>query len=104
MEPRRGIEPMQRRRNKTELRELCDSPKKLVKAMGITRYHCGNSLYDGDLYIEGSKHSGVTVIYAPRSGTSRARDKPWIFRIDSGIYVSETSHCELIGGKEQFPR
>ncbi len=102
MESTRGIELMQRRRDKAELSELCDRPEKVVQAMGGTKYHCGKSLYDGDLYTEGSKQSGITVICGPRIGISRVRDKPWIFWIDSGVYVSGTSLRGLIEGNEQL--
>lgn len=93
LEPRRGLEAMQERRNKTHPRELCSGPGKLAVALGIDGSHhrtpmagrgrparCGLRSPDERL-----PHEVATDI---RVGISQAAHYPWRFLAKDHPHVS----------------
>ncbi|WP_395716420.1 DNA-3-methyladenine glycosylase [Prosthecobacter sp.] len=83
LEPRRGIEAMQRRRQRGKLHELCSGPGKLAMALGFTGNDHGTILCGsgkpagcGLKWSQDEKHDVVTDI---RVGISQAVDFPWRF-------------------------
>lgn len=52
LKPVEGIELMQRRRGKNNLRELCSGPGKLSKALGVTKNFYGADLCGEEIFIE----------------------------------------------------
>lgn len=89
LEPIEGIELMKKRRNKEELKILCNGPAKLVQAMGITKQDYGRPLFEGKLRIQKSQHVKVSnIATGPRIGISKARDKKWRFWLKDSKFVS----------------
>lgn len=91
LEPRRGIEAMQKRRNKQKLHELCSGPGKLGRALGITGEHHGTIMAgrgrpaDCALLAAAEPLSVITDI---RVGISQAVDFPWRFLAAAHPHVS----------------
>jgi DNA-3-methyladenine glycosylase len=89
VEPRNGIELMEKRRPKTG-KELTNGPGKLTKAMGITMGDYGGSFVQGSLNIavgyQPDNISTGTRIGIGNSG--EARNYPYRFWIDGNNYVS----------------
>ncbi len=91
LQPLEGIELMQQRRRKDEVRQLCNGPAKLVQAMGITKGDYAKPLFEGNLYICGpdAKQAGkIEVAVGPRVGIKKAVDVPWRFWIKDNPFVS----------------
>ncbi|WP_338471450.1 DNA-3-methyladenine glycosylase [Niallia sp. XMNu-256] len=92
IEPKVGIDLMQRRRNLPNLINLTNGPGKLSKALGITMEDYGHSFITPPLYIA----SGIIpadISTSPRIGienTGEAKDYPWRFFIEGNPYVSRT--------------
>lgn len=88
LEPKTGIELMQKRRNKEGLQNLTNGPAKLVQAMGITKADYGKPLYKGNLYINERTHENIQIMSGPRIGIKQAINKPWRFWIEDNPFVS----------------
>ena len=88
LEPTKGVELMKKRRNRQSLDELCNGPAKLVQAMGISKGDYGKPLYKGSLYLTGPKIKDFKIIFGPRIGISKAKEKPWRFWIENSPFVS----------------
>lgn len=91
LQPTKGIELMEKRRNRQNLHELCNGPAKLVQAMGISKADYGKPLYKGNLYLMRPKIKDFKIVFGPRIGISRAKEKPWRFWIENNPYVSGQS-------------
>lgn len=92
LEPRRGLEHMQSRRNREKVRELCSGPGKLAQALAIDGSHHGLPMAGkgrlggrGLKRAESSAHEIVTDI---RVGISQAVDFPWRFLSRHSPHVS----------------
>ncbi|MBE2282808.1 MAG: DNA-3-methyladenine glycosylase [Prosthecobacter sp.] len=102
LEPKRGIEAMQQRRQREKLHELCSGPGKLAMALGITGADHGTILSgrgrpaDCGLRTvkDASTHDVVTDI---RVGISQAVDYPWRF------LSRHSPHLSVKHGKVKLP-
>jgi DNA-3-methyladenine glycosylase len=91
LEPREGIESMQQRRKKLQLRELCSGPGKLGMALGIHGEHHG-------AVMAGPKRRPACGLRKPREarhvltdirvGITQAVDYPWRFLAAGHPHVS----------------
>ena len=91
LEPRRGIEQMQERRQKQKAHELCSGPGKLGMALGITGEHHGTLMAGrGRPAACGLRASAgaLPVVADVRVGISQAADYPWRFLAADHPHVS----------------
>lgn len=88
LEPTQGIDLMIKRRNRSDIHELCNGPAKLVQAMSISKEDYGRPLYEGKLYIRSPIIKDFKIEFGPRIGISKAVDKPWRFWIKDNRFVS----------------
>ncbi|AEI51411.1 DNA-3-methyladenine glycosylase [Runella slithyformis] len=99
LEPTEGIGLMQQRRAEKKgvasttftVRELCNGPAKLVRAMGITLAdHNAGSLLDGaNLYITSPKQTDFEVVTTTRIGITQGAELPYRFYIGGSRFVSK---------------
>ncbi len=101
LEPKRGIEAMQQRRNREKLHELCSGPGKLAVALGITGSDHGTLMVGrgkpagcGLRMPQDSTHEVATDI---RVGISQAVDFPWRF------LSRHSPHLSVKHGKVKVP-
>jgi DNA-3-methyladenine glycosylase len=89
LEPRQGIDVMQKRRGVEALRQLCSGPGKLTQALQITMSdherdlcadptHCFNFLAEPE----------SDVVADARIGITKSADFPWRFTLRSSPFVS----------------
>ncbi|HWP02384.1 MAG TPA: DNA-3-methyladenine glycosylase [Gemmatimonadaceae bacterium] len=89
IEPLEGVELMQRRRARADLRELTNGPGKVCQALGIDGRFNGMPLYQGPLLIlEGTRPARSRIAVAPRIGIRHAADWPLRFFELGNPYVS----------------
>lgn len=77
IEPVRGLELMQERRNLEDARALCSGPGKLCQAMAVTREHDGLPLDRAPFELREGLAQGR--IAGPRIGITKAAETPWRF-------------------------
>lgn len=90
LEPIDGIDLMKMRRNKQEIKELCNGPAKLVQAMGISMSDYGKPLFGGRLYITNRQDQNIQISKGPRIGISKETYKLWRFWITDNTFVSRS--------------
>jgi len=92
LEPQRGLENMQSRRNREKARELCSGPGKLAQALAIDGSHHGQPMVGtGKKAGCGLKTAAKTpheVVSDIRVGISQAVDFPWRFLSKDSPHVS----------------
>ena len=89
LEPMDGIKQMQKRRGKTELKDLCSGPGKLCQAMGINLKNNGDSLFTDGFHIQrGERVASEKIITGPRIGISKSLDLYWRFGIAGNSFIS----------------
>lgn len=93
LQPTRGIDLMQQRRQKQKPHELCSGPGKLALALGITGEHHGLPMVGKNRVNEYSLHSSnlikpEDVIVDVRVGISKAAGFPWRFLAKNNAHVS----------------
>ena len=74
LQPVEGLELMQARRQKNNLRELCNGPGKLTQAMAITKNHYGADLCGEELFIETAEDFQPEIIATKRINVDYAGD------------------------------
>ena len=80
LKPVEGVELMNRRRGKNNLRELCSGPGKLSQALGITKNFYGEDLCGEKIFIEPAENlrvestKRINIDYA-----GEAANYPWRF-------------------------
>ena len=89
VEPREGIETMQRNRGRTELRELCSGPGKLCQAFGVDRSFNATDAVHGPLRIEESHAPPAQIITTTRIGISQGEDLPYRFLEAGSRFISK---------------
>ncbi len=90
LEPWEGIEAMQKRRGRYNLKDLCSGPAKLVQALGIKKEQDGLSLIGGVIGV--SRHglaAGEDIFTTTRIGITKAADLPLRFYIKGNEYISK---------------
>ena len=92
LQPVEGIDLMKIRRQKNNLRELCNGPGKLTQAMAITKNHYGVDLCGDELFIETAEDFQPEIIATPRINIDYAGDAAnflWRFIQKNNRYVSK---------------
>ncbi|MFO1483578.1 MAG: DNA-3-methyladenine glycosylase [Verrucomicrobiaceae bacterium] len=91
LEPKKGIERMQQRRDRQKHHELCSGPGKLAQALAIDGSHHGLPMVGkGRMTGCGLKSSTTSheVVMDIRVGISQAVDFPWRFLSPHSAHVS----------------
>lgn len=94
IEPREGIDLMERRRGKhcKNIKQLCSGPGKLCIAMGITREHYGIDLLGETLFLqEGEAVEESRITATPRINVDYAGEwalKPYRFAVQDSPFIS----------------
>jgi len=92
LEPKRGLEHMQTRRKREQVRDLCSGPGKLAQALAIDGSHHGLPMVGkGKMAGYGLKTVATTpheVVSDIRVGISKAMDFPWRFLSKDSPHVS----------------
>jgi len=92
LEPRRGIELMERRRAVDDLRQLCSGPGKLTQAFAITgRHHEMDLCSDPRHCFTSNSRATFDVVADKRIGISRSAHLPWRFTLRDSPFVSRTA-------------
>lgn len=92
LQPVEGINLMIERRQKNNLRELCNGPGKLTQAMAITKNHYGADLCGNELFIETAEIFQPEIIATKRINVNYAGDAAnflWRFIQKNNPYVSK---------------
>lgn len=88
LEPRAGIELMEKRRGLTDVRSLCSGPGKLTQALDITDRHHELSICADPARCFLEREGDVDVVADARIGITRAADFPWRFTLRGSRFVS----------------
>jgi DNA-3-methyladenine glycosylase len=90
LEPRWGLEQMQRRRRQSDVRALCSGPGKLTQALGIGLESDSALLAEPPFELGGrtAEWRHVQVVAGPRIGINRATELPWRFCAAGSAFVS----------------
>lgn len=92
LEPRKGLETMQSRRNREKARELCSGPGKLAQALAIAGTHHGLRMAGKGrppgCGLKSSVLPAHDVVTDIRVGISQAVDFPWRFLVRGNPRVS----------------
>lgn len=79
LEPRDGIELMERRRGLDQPKLLCSGPGRLAQALGIALSDCGLDVVACDSIVIYPGDGGTQVVATTRVGITREMDRPWRF-------------------------
>lgn len=89
LEPLCGIELMQERRGRSDLRQLCRGPACLVQALGLDRSHNGAPVYKPPLLVyRGLAVTAENIVVTTRIGIKEGADLPLRFYLRGSRYVS----------------
>ena len=88
LEPRAGIETMQRRRGVLDVKRLCSGPGRLSQALAIDNALDGFSLEAPPFQLALSD-GPVKISTGLRIGITRAVELPWRFGLQSSAYLSK---------------
>jgi DNA-3-methyladenine glycosylase len=87
LEPRTGIDVMQRRRGRDDLMLLCSGPGRLTQALGITGRHDGASLLMAPFEL--TPPTDIAELeQTPRIGLSTAQDVAWRYVLSGSLFSS----------------
>ena len=92
LQPVEGINLMIERRQKKNLRELCNGPGKLTQAMAITKNHYGVDLCGDEIFIETVEDFQPEIVATKRINVDYAGDAAnflWRFIQKNNPYVSK---------------
>lgn len=90
IEPKLGLELMQKRRNRSKLKELCSGPGKMAQAMGIDKSLNGCSAIDGPIaFYKKQSDYPINIITTTRIGISQAANWPLRYYIKGNKYISK---------------
>ena len=88
LEPRVGIDAMQRRRGMLDVRRLCSGPGRLSQALAIDNALDGRSLEAAPFQlVPGDGPSAISI--GLRIGITRAIEIPWRFGLQGSPYLSK---------------
>ena len=91
LEPRKGIERMQKRRGVNDVKRLCSGPGKLTQALAITgRHHETDLCADPQHCFARNANMVVDVVADARIGITRSAHYPWRFTLRGSEFVSRT--------------
>ena len=92
LQPVEGINLMIERRQKNNLRELCNGPGKLTQAMAITKNHYGVDLCGDEIFIETVEDFQPEIVATKRINVDYAGDAAnflWRFIQKNNPYISK---------------
>jgi len=97
LEPIWGIDEMQRKREKSDLRKLASGPAMLCQSLSIDLTHNAIDLETIDwlAIIAGKKISPTEIIATSRIGISRATELPLRFLISGSLFASRPAKKSL---------
>jgi DNA-3-methyladenine glycosylase len=89
LEPRRGVELMEKRRRVDDVRRLCSGPGKLTQALDITdRHHEMDLCADPRHAFMSDAQATFDVVADKRIGITRSAHLPWRFTLRGSPFVS----------------
>lgn len=92
LEPRKGLESMQSRRNREKARDLCSGPGKLAQALAIDDTHHGQPMAGKSRKpgcgLKAAASTDHEVVADVRVGISKAVDFPWRFLVRDHPHLS----------------
>ena len=92
LEPRQGIERMQKRRGVDDVKRLCSGPGKLTQALGITgRQHEMDLCNDPQHCFVRNSTTAMDVVADRRIGITRSAHYPWRFTLRGSEFVSRAA-------------
>jgi len=88
LEPTRGLPIMRRRRQLSDVHDLCSGPGKLCEALGVTRKYNGQRLDRAPFELRARR--GIPEIVAGvRIGITKAAEKPWRYGLKGSPFLSK---------------
>lgn len=90
LEPIKGVELMQQRRQQIDIKNLCSGPGKLVQAMGITKQLYGHDLTTPPLYLttDQVQIEPAEIVTTTRVGIKLAAELPLRFYLKNNVFIS----------------
>jgi len=89
LQPLSGIERMRQNRGKSDLRELCSGPGKLVQALGIDITLNGTSAVDGPIrFFENDILGSFQVKETTRIGINQGKESLLRFYVEGNSFIS----------------
>lgn len=88
LEPKEGIDLMQKRRKTNDLKNLCSGPAKLVQAMGITLDFNFLTLDSDEFHCLESTNNDFSIVTTTRIGITQGADLPYRFYVEGNRFVS----------------
>ena len=90
LEPKEGIRLMIKRRQRSNLLDLCSGPAKLCQALAVDLKLNGLSVCSpkSPLFIEKGKAEPGELVWRPRIGISRGQDRLWRVYLKDSPFVS----------------
>jgi DNA-3-methyladenine glycosylase len=87
LQPTAGLDVIEQRRGRSDLRLMCSGPGRLCQALAITGSMNGRSLFAGPFSIDFC-HRPVEIVAAKRIGITRGADTLWRFGLHHSPYLS----------------
>jgi len=88
LQPTLGVEVMQARRGRNDLRKLCAGPGRLCQALEVRRDHDGMALTTPPFSLTPRPATSVEIDVGVRIGISKAVELPWRFGLSGSLFVS----------------
>jgi len=90
VEPIKGIEKMEERRNTYDLKNLANGPAKFCKAFGITKAENGLAVSEASDFViyDAPDLPTEQIATSPRIGISSGLDLPWRFTVKNSKFLS----------------
>ena len=90
LEPKEGIKLMKKRRQRSELLDLCSGPAKLCQALAIDLDLNGVSVCSASspLFINKRETEKVDLVWKPRIGIREGKDRLWRAYLKDSPYIS----------------
>jgi len=88
VEPLTGIDLMEKRRDTTDIRNLCSGPAKFAQAFGITKAENGLPVEEPFVIYDAPSLPEVEITAGPRVGIKAGIELPWRFYVRDSLYIS----------------
>ncbi len=89
LEPTAGLAAMQRRRDKSDPRDLCSGPGKLGEALGITRDKHNGLPLDRPPFELRARETDPEIAVGARIGITKATEYPWRYGLKGSRFLSK---------------
>jgi DNA-3-methyladenine glycosylase len=97
LRPVEGLDVMEERRNKSNIRDLCSGPGKLCQAFGIDFSDDGRNAMAGPLRLEEGHEPVGPIIATTRIGISRGSELPYRFIEENSPFISKPPSSRFAG-------